>query len=50
LLTEAPKPETMRRNKEQIQMNPMDAKNANDDESILDGISATYRSKLPIAT
>lgn len=31
-------------------MSPIDAKIGNDDESVFDGISATYRSKLPIAT
>lgn len=50
MLTEAPKLETIRRNKGQIQMDPIDAKNDIDDVSILDGISATYRSKLPITT
>ena len=50
MLTEAPKLETIRRNKEQIQIQAMDLKAADDDESILDGISATYRSKLPVAT
>jgi len=50
MLTEAPKLETIRRNKEQIQMNPLEAKFDNDDELIFDGICATYRSKLPIAT